>query len=333
MKKYSICTIGGDGIGPEVVSETVKLLQSMGFSMNITEAEAGFACYQRHGTPLPQKTIAACKNADAVLFGAVTTPPDIADYKSPIVALRKQLDLYANVRPLFSLPLPAIQPGINAVIIRENTEGMYSGIEEETAEGAVAKRVITRKGSEKILRFAFEYARKYKRKKVTVVHKANILRLTDGLFLRIAREIAAGYPDILMDDALVDSTGMKLVKSPQSFDVIVTTNLFGDILSDVGAAMVGGLGIAAAANIGVKQAIFEPVHGSAPKYQGKHTANPFACFFAACMMLEYLGENEHSQKIHQAIISSIKQEITTRDLGGSASTGEVTDKVIKFVIG
>lgn len=326
---YSLCIIKGDGVGPEVISETLILLQAIQMKFNFKEAQAGYQCYLDNGTPLPDNTVKKCRQADAILFGAVTTPPNIKNYFSPIVRLRKILDLYANIRPVFSLPLAISRSNIDFVIVRENTEDLYAGIERKTKIGAEATRIITKKASEKIIRFAFELAVKQKRKKVTVVHKANILRLTDGLFLKIADKVHSEFPAIEMDNMLVDSCALNLVKKPEIFDCLVTTNMFGDILSDESAALIGGLGVAASANIGDTHALFEPVHGSAPKYQGKNVINPVATFFAACLMLDYLGESQKALNLRKAIIQIIKNNCLTFDLGGTASTKDVTQEVIK----
>lgn len=330
-KTYKICLIGGDGIGPEVVGEAVRLLQATGIQFEYTEAEAGFAAYEKHGTPLPERTIEICQNSDAILFGAVTSPPNIENYFSPIVRLRKLLNLYANVRPMISLPVENMRQDINFVIVRENTEGLYAGCERLTEEGAIAERVITKKASERIIRFAFELARTQNRKKVTVVHKANVLRITDGLFLKIAQEVSAGFSDIIFENMLVDSCAMQLIKKPEAFDVIVTTNLFGDILSDEAAALVGGLGVAASANIGETIGLFEPVHGSAPKYAGKNHANPTATFLATAMMLEFLGEIKIAKSVRKAVKTVIQSGFSTKDLGGTLSMSEFTEKVISHI--
>lgn len=329
MKTYTICTIGGDGIGPEVTNESIRLLKATGTSFRFVPAEAGFGSYQKLGTPLPQETIDTAMKSDAILFGAVTTPPNIKDYFSPIVRLRKLLNLYANVRPFQSLPIPLQKPDINFIIVRENTEGMYSGIERLTKEGAIAERVLTRKGCERIITFAFELARKQKRKKVTVVHKANVLRITDGMFLEIGRTISKKYPQITMEDMLVDSCAMQLIKKTENFDVIVTTNMFGDILSDEAAALTGGLGVASSANIGNALGLFEPVHGSAPKYAGKNVANPLASFLSVCLMLEFLDELSLSKKIKKTIFKIVESGKTTKDLGGTLSMSQFTDVIIK----
>ncbi|MEK7522935.1 MAG: isocitrate/isopropylmalate dehydrogenase family protein, partial [Patescibacteria group bacterium] len=328
-KKYQICYMGGDGIGPEVTTQSIRLLEAIKIGFNFIKAEIGFEAYKKYGTPLPEKTIEICKKSDAILFGAITTPPNIKGYFSPIVRLRKILDLYANVRPFKSLPIPDQKQGIDFIIVRENTEDLYVGQERLTKEGAIAERVITKKGCEKILKFAFELAKKQNRKKVTVVHKANILRITDGLFLDIAKKISQSYPEIIMEEMLVDSCAMQLVKKTEAFDVIVTTNMFGDILSDEAAGLTGGLGVTASGNMGNNQGLFEPVHGSAPKYAGKNIANPTASILSSAMMLEFLGENKIAQKIRISITKTIKLGLTTKDLGGKLKSSEFTDKVIK----
>ena len=328
-KKYQICYMGGDGIGPDVTNESIRLLQATEIGFDFVPAEIGFGAYEKYGTPLPEKTVDICKKSDAILFGAITTPPNIKGYFSPIVRLRKVLDLYANVRPFKSLPTPDQKQGIDFIIVRENTEDLYVGQERLTKEGAVAERVITKKACERIVRFAFDLTRKQKRKKVTVVHKANILRITDGLFLEIAKKIASSYSDIVMEDMLVDSCAMQLIKKTESFDVIVTTNMFGDILSDEAAGLTGGLGVAASGNVGESRGLFEPVHGSAPKYAGKNVVNPTASFLSSAMMLEFLGEDKAAKKIRKVITKTIKFGLTTQDLGGKLKSSEFTNKVIE----
>ena len=330
MKKYNIAVIGGDGIGPEVIGEAITLLKATGIEFKFSYAEGGYGAYKKYKTPLPTETISICKKSDAILFGAVTTPPHIENYKSPIISLRKRFDLYANVRPFISLPIPSQRQDINIILFRENTEDLYTGEEYKIPGGAVAKRVITKKASKRIIQTAFEFAVKNKRKKVTVVHKANVLRLTDGLFLKIAQSLSRKYSNIIYEEMLVDSCAMQLIKKPESFDVVVTTNMFGDILSDEIAALTGGLGVAASANIGKTQALFEPVHGSAPKYAGKNSANPLASFLSACLMLEYLGEIKTAIKIKKAINSSLQNKYMTKDLGGTTSMTDFTKKVIHY---
>lgn len=321
--------MGGDGIGPEVTAQSIKLLEATGINFDFILAEIGLGAYKKYGNPLPKKTIELCRKSDAILFGAVTTPTNIKGYFSPIVRLRKLLDLYANVRPFKSLPIPSQKTNIDFVIVRENTEGLYIGKERLTKDGALAERVLTKKGCKRIIKFAFELAQKQKRKKVTVVHKANVLRITDGMFLEIAKNAAKLYPDIAIDDMLVDSCAMQLIKKTENFDVIVTTNMFGDILSDEAAGLTGGLGVAASGNMGDHQGLFEPVHGSAPKYAGKNIANPTASFLSAAMMLEFLGKDKTAKKIRKAILKTVEAGQTTRDLGGKLNTLQFTDTVIK----
>ncbi len=332
MPSKKILYINGDGIGPELMAHARSIVDMLA-PVEWVEGEAGFAAFQKHGTSLPGRTLELAKECDAILFCAVTTPPNIPNYKSAIVALRKELDLYANLRPFVSLPnVQTGFPPLKFAIVRENTEGMYSGIEniEEGGNKATAVRVITRKGSERIVKFAFEYAKKAGFGKVTLVHKANVLRKTDGLFLEAGREIGKQYgSQVVLDDALVDSVAMRLVKSPQDFQVIVTTNLFGDILSDEASALIGGLGVAPSANIGEKCALFEPVHGSAPKYAGQNVANPTGMLRATAMMLEYLGFAKEAGKLESAIISAYQNKITTRDVGGNASTSQMVKEIKK----
>jgi len=330
MKKpHFICVIGGDGIGPEVTQETVRLLKETTLSFVFIEAELGYGAYQKYGTPLPGETIEKAKQSDVVLFGAVTSPPNIEGYRSPIVELRRELLLYANVRPFEPLPgVRAVKP-LDILLVRENTEDLYAGVEHEIEDGIMAERIITRKASERIIRFAFQIAHTKKRHKVTLIHKANVLRKSDGLFLSIGKQIANEFPYIEYTDMLVDSCAMQLIKAPEQFDVIVTTNMFGDILSDEIAALNGGLGVAPSANIGDQHAVFEPVHGSAPKYAGQNQANPTASILSACLMLEYLEEFTIAGHIRSALKETLARGVKTRDLGGVASMSEFTDAVIQ----
>jgi len=329
MKK--ILYIEGDGIGPELLAHARRVADSIA-RVEWVQGEAGFATFQKTGTSLPQQTVDDAKACDAILFCAVTTPPNIPNYKSAIVALRKELDLYANLRPFASLPnVPVPFPALNFTIVRENTEGMYSGIEKREGDTAFATRVITKKGSERVVKFAFEYAKRRGFAKVTIVHKANVLRMTDGLFLEVARKVAAAYPEIACEDALVDSVAMRLVKSPQEFGVIVTTNLFGDILSDESSALIGGLGVAPSGNYGAHHALFEPVHGSAPKYAGKDSANPTGMLLSTAMMLEHIGEHDAAEKLSRAVRECYLQKVMTRDVGGSAKTSEMVEKIVELL--
>jgi homoisocitrate dehydrogenase len=327
---HQICLLPGDGIGPEVIAQGERVLQTLGMDLSFTRGEIGFAAYQKLGTPLPDETLAKIRAADATLFGAVTTPPDIPGYFSPIIRLRQSLDLYANIRPCRSFPHPSSRPGIDLVVVRENTEDLYSGIErlEDGGNRAIGEMVITRKASEKIIRKAFDLAASRGFKKVTVVHKANVLRQTCGLFRRIALEIAPQYPALAMEEMLVDTCAMELVRAPEQFEVIVTTNLFGDILSDEASMLVGGLGVAYSGNIGSAAAVFEPVHGSAPKLVGLARANPIATVLSAGLMLDYLGEAAQSARITRAVTSAIRLGQVTPDLGGELNTATATDAII-----
>ena len=336
---YQITLLPGDGIGPEVIAAAQEVLRALPVDMDFTHAEIGFGAYERLGTPLPDSTLDAIRSSRAALFGAVTTPPNIPGYFSPVVRMRQSLDLYANLRPTRSIPLrsatgtfshPSSRPGIDLVIVRENTEGLYSGIErvEDDGNRAFTERVITRRGSERIIRKAFDLARQTGRAKVHVVHKANVLRQTCGLFRQVALEVAPEYPDIEMLEMLVDTCAMELVRAPEQFQVIVTTNLFGDILSDEACMFVGGLGVAASANIGADAAVFEPVHGSAPPLVGTGKANPTATFFAAAMMLEHLGETEQANRLRNAVETCIAEGQVTPDLGGGLTTEGMTQQVI-----
>jgi homoisocitrate dehydrogenase len=326
---YKITLLPGDGIGPEVIDAAEQVLRALPLDFEFTRAEIGFGAYERLGTPLPDTTLETIRSSHAALFGAVTTPPNLPGYFSPVVRMRQKLDLYANLRPTRSIPHASSRPGIDLVIVRENTEGLYSGVErlEEDGNRAITERIITRKGSERILRKAFDLARQTGRKKVHVVHKANVLRQTCGLFRKIALEIAPEYPEIEMLEMLVDTCAMELVRAPEQFEVIVTTNLFGDILSDEACMFVGGLGVAASGNLGTEAAVFEPVHGSAPPLVGTGKANPTATFLATAMLLEHLGETEQAARLHNAVIACIAEGQVTPDLGGTLTTSGMTEAV------
>ncbi|HZM20673.1 MAG TPA: isocitrate/isopropylmalate dehydrogenase family protein [Anaerolineales bacterium] len=330
---YRICLLPGDGIGPEVVDCAEQVLRMLPLDLEFTRAEIGFSAYERLGTPLPDSTLEEIRNSSAAFFGAVTTPPAIPNYFSPVVRMRQALELYANLRPCLSIPHSSSRPNIDLVIVRENTEGLYSGIErlEDDGNRAITERVITRKGSERIIRKAFDLARQTNRKSLHLVHKANVLRQTCGLFRLVALEIVKEYPDIRMHEMLVDTCAMELVRAPQQFEVIVTTNLFGDILSDEACMLVGGLGVAASANFGVNAAVFEPVHGSAPNLVGTGKANPVAAFLASAMMLDYLDEKESAERLRKAVKDCIVNNESTPDLGGSLTTSQVLERVIQRI--
>ncbi len=330
-----ICYINGDGVGPELMDLARKVLGVMA-DYEMVEAQAGYDCFKKVGTSIPDETIELAKNSDAILLSAVSSPPETAgetmkDYKSAVITLRKQLDMYANVRPSKSYPgTGALKDNIDLTIVRENTEGLYAQIEWMEGEAAYAKRVVTRKASERVIRFAFEYAKKHGKKKVTVVHKANALRKTCGFFLKIAQEISEEYPGIELEDVIVDAMAMRLIKHPQNFEVIVTTNLFGDILSDESAEVTGGLGLSPSMNYGDEHAMFEPTHGSAPKYTGMDVVNPVGMIRSVQMMFDYLGEAEKSKKLDEAVYKTIvERKKITKDLGGSAKTSEMVDEIIR----
>ena len=331
--RYRICLLPGDGIGPEVVASAEQVLRALPLDLDFACAEIGFGAYERYGTPLPDSTLDEINASDAALFGAVTTPPSLPGYFSPVVRMRQTLDLYANIRPCRTMTHPSSRPGINLVIVRENTEGLYSGLEriDEGGNRAISERVITRRASERIIRKAFDIARAENRSHVTVVHKANILRQTCGLFRLVALEVAAEYPEVRMDEMLVDNCAMQLVRAPEQFEVIVTTNLFGDILSDIASVLVGGLGVAYSGNIGVDTAVFEPVHGSAPDIAGQNKANPTATLLSTAMMLDHLGEADSASSLRSAVETCIADGLVTPDMGGSLTTEEMTQKVINYL--
>ena len=333
MTKHRICLLPGDGIGPEVIDCAEKVLRALPLDLGFTRTQIGFGAYERLGTPLPDSTLNEIRLSSATLLGSVTTPPSISGYFSPIVRMRQSLELFANLRPCKSIPHSSSRAGIDMLIVRENTEGLYSGIErlEDDGNRAVTERVITRKGSEKIVRKAFELAQQTGRKTVHIVHKANVLRQTCGLFRTVALEVAKEYPDISTQEMLVDTCAMELVRAPEQFEVIVTTNLFGDILSDEACMFVGGLGVAASGNIGVNAAVFEPVHGSAPPLVGTGKANPIATFLAVAMMLDYLNETDCAERLRNAVNNCIANNESTPDLGGGLTTSQVTERIIQGI--
>ena len=319
---YNIAVIPGDGIGEEVVKATTTVLDKLDIDFNYTHAIAGDKCKEEKGVPLPDETIKLAKESDAVLFGAAgETAADV------IVRLRHELNTFVNLRPVKSLQ-PDKYGNIDFMIVRENTEDLYIGDEEETPDGAIARKKITKKASDKISDYAFKYAKDTGRKKVTAVHKANVLKISDGLFKKSFYEIAEKYPEIEANDFYVDATAMYLITNPLDFEVIVTSNLYGDILSDEGAGLVGGLGMIPSANIGDESGLFEPVHGSAPDIAGQGIANPVATILSACMMLDYLGESESARKIESIIVDVIQEaKVVTPDLGGSSTTQEMAEYI------
>jgi isocitrate dehydrogenase (NAD+) len=333
-KTYSIAALKGDGIGPEVTEATVKVLEAVQkkskFKLNILYGEAGYHCIKEHGTNLPKETIELIKKTNACLKGPMTTPEEPGAPVSVAVTLRRMFNLYANVRPCRSFPnVESLKPNIDLVVVRENTEGLYSGAESLLAPGVgVALRIITREASLKVADFAFKLAMQRK-KHLTYIHKGNILRITDGIFKDAVKEAQQKYPEVTVDDLHIDAATMQLIKQPVSYDVMVTTNLFGDIISDEAAQVTGSLGLAAGANIGETYGMFEPVHGSAPKYTGMDRVNPIATIMAGAMMMDWLGEKQAAAKIQEAVIAVLKDgKVRTADLGGSAKGSEITSAIV-----
>ncbi|QNF15955.1 isocitrate dehydrogenase [Aeromonas jandaei] len=332
MSKRTITVIPGDGIGPSIIESAIQILTHAGCDFEYEYADAGLVALEKHGELLPQATLDLIEKNKVTLKGPLTTPVG-GGFTSINVSLRKKFNLYANVRPVISFKgTKSRYENIDIITVRENTEGMYSGAGQKRSDdnkSAEAMSIITREGAERIVKFAFKLARQEGRKKVTIIHKANILKSTSGLFLEVAREIASHYPDIQSEEMIVDAACMNLVMYPERFDVMVTTNLFGDILSDLCAGLVGGLGMAPGANIGDGAAIFEAVHGSAPDIAGKNIANPTSVILASIQMLEYLGMQDKAERIREAVRATIESgDRVTRDLGGSASTSEFTQAII-----
>ena len=360
MAKYRIAWLPGDGIGVEVCDAARMVLDAVGFHADYIHGDIGWELWKKEGEALPARTVELMKSTDCAFFGAITSKPapeaarELAPelqgqglrYRSPIVRMRQMFDLYICLRPCKAFPGNPLnyRDGIDIVVFRENTEGMYIGVEYDKApevflqdpgmsrippDAAISIRSVTRQGSRRIVESAFQHADKHGRRKVTAVHKANVLRSTCGLFLEAAKEVAARYPRIEFDTANVDAICMWLLKNPHSYDVIVTTNLFGDILSDLCAQLVGGMGFGYSGNIGAKYAVFEPTHGSAPKYAGMNKVNPIATILAAKMMLEWLGETEKAIDIERAVAAVIASgAVRTYDLGGSATTAQMAQAVV-----
>lgn len=328
---YNITLIPGDGIGPEVMGAAKAVIDASGVEINWDIVDAGEGVIEEYGTPLPEHVIESIKKNKVAIKGPVTTPVG-KGFRSVNVGLRQALDLYANVRPVKTYKgVPSRYEKVDLIIVRENTEDLYAGIEHSIGDiAAESIKIITKKASDRIVEFAFDIAEKQGRKKVTAVHKANIMKLSDGLFLRCAREIAAAHRDIEFSDMIVDAMSMRLVQSPEKYDVLVMPNLYGDILSDMAAGLVGGLGVVPGANIGEDTAVFEAVHGSAPDIAGQNIANPTAAILTGVMMLRYLGEFEAADKIDNAIAKVLSEgKVVTSDLGGKAKTTEFTEEIIK----
>jgi isocitrate dehydrogenase (NAD+) len=354
---YTVTLIPGDGIGPDVTAAARKVLEATGVKFNWEIAEAGAGVIATQGTPLPESVIESVRKNKVALKGPVTTPIGTG-FRSVNVALRKSLDLYSCLRPCKTYPgVPSLYKNIDIVVVRENTEDLYAGIEYErgTPEAArllkfvsetrgkvredsgISLKIISEFGSRRIVKFAFDYARENKRQKVTAVHKANIMKFSDGLFLSVAREVAKGYPDIEFNDVIVDNMCMQLVRNPQQFDVLVLPNLYGDIVSDLCAGLVGGLGVAPGANLGEGLAIFEPTHGSAPRYIGQNKVNPMATMLSGMLMLRYLKEFVAADRLEKALAEVIAEgrNVTydmKMDKSGGVGTSQVADAVIEKLI-
>ena len=338
---YTIALIPGDGIGREVIPAARRVLEATDLPLDFVELEAGWETFQRTGTALPSETLEALRGCQGALFGAVSSPSHrVPGYASPIVAMRKGLDLFANLRPLVSAPVPGSRPEIDILVVRENTEGLYAKRErlEESGHTAIAERVITRRASERIARIAFQQARHRAARPgarpplVTVVHKANVLQVSDGLFREAALAVAAEFPDIPVEEQLVDSMLYRLIREPERYDVLLAPNLYGDILSDAGAALVGGLGLVPSANLGEQFVLAEPVHGSAPDIAGQGVANPVAAIRAAALLLRHLGHEAEAQQIDAAVQAVLEDGPRTPDLGGRAGTEEVAEAIRRRVI-
>ena len=329
--KHTITLIPGDGIGPEVAAAVVRILEAAGLDVTWESHLAGVLALERHGSTLPAELLDSIVRNKVALKGPVTTPVG-GGFTSVNVGLRKALDLYVNLRPVWNIPsVPSRYDGIDLVIVRENTEDLYAGLEHEVVPGVVESlKIITEEASTRIATFAFEHARRYGRKRVTAVHKANIMKMSDGLFLRCVKKVAARYPEILQDDRIVDAACMQLVMNPAQFDVLVMPNLYGDIVSDLCAGLVGGLGVVPAANLGRDIGVFEAVHGSAPDIAGKDLANPMALLGSAILMLRHIDEQEIADRIVKALGDVLQDgTVRTRDLGGSASTTEFTEAICR----
>jgi isocitrate dehydrogenase (NAD+) len=328
---HAITLIPGDGIGPEVTGAVVQILEAAGLRADWDPHLAGAQALERHGSTLPAALLDSIAHTKVALKGPVTTPVG-GGFTSVNVGLRKALNLYANLRPVWNIPsVPSRYEGIDLVIVRENTEDLYSGLEHEVVPGVVTSlKVITREASTRIARFAFEYASRHGRKRITVVHKANIMKMGDGLFLDCARQVAAEWPDIACDDRIVDAACMHLVMNPAQFDMLLMPNLYGDIVSDLCAGLVGGLGVVPAANLGAGIGVFEAVHGSAPDIAGRSVANPTALLLSGVLMLRHIGEDTIADRVMHALRSVLaKGDVLTRDLGGRASTIEFTEAICR----
>src|SRR5437868_326907 len=329
--KHIITLIPGDGIGPEVSAQVVRIIEAAGVEVAWEPHYAGAQALENFGNALPQELLASILRNKVALKGPITTPVG-KGFTSVNVGLRKTLDLYANLRPVRALPnVPCRNPGLDLVVVRENTESLYSGIEHEVVPGVIESlKIITEKASTRIARFAFTYARSEKRKKITALHKANIMKMSDGLFLRCFEEVGKLYPETERQSMIIDNASMQLVMRPEQFDILLCENLYGDIVSDLCAGLIGGLGLVPGANIGEKGAVFEAVHGSAPDIAGKGIANPTALLQSASLMLTHIEERAAADRIETAMLKVFEEgKVRTRDIGGSASTNEFADAIVE----
>jgi homoisocitrate dehydrogenase len=325
----TICLIEGDGIGHEVIPAAAAVLAALQPSWKLISAEAGYDCFRRSGESLPARTLELARGADAVLFGAATSPSvPVAGFRSAIRTLRRELDLFANLRPALSLPLEGHRPGTDLLLVRENSEGAYVAQERRYGDLAIADVVITRAASLRIGEVAAREALR-RRGRLTVVHKANVLPVSQGLFRQSVLEAAAGFAGLEIEERIVDAAAMELVMHPERFDVLVMTNLLGDVLSDLCAGLVGGLGLAPSANLGTVHALFEPVHGSAPDIAGRGVANPSAALLSLALLLEHLGQATAAQRLRRALLASLQAGVRTPDLGGQATTDQLTGAVLE----
>jgi isocitrate dehydrogenase (NAD+) len=324
VAKHRITLVPGDGIGPEITTAVVKIVETAGLDVEWEPHLAGASAIEKHGSTLPHELLDSIARNKVALKGPLTTPVG-GGFTSVNVGLRKALELFANLRPVWNIPaVPSRYEHVDLVIVRENTEDLYSGLEHEVVPGVIESlKIITRQASTRIAQFAFEYARRHDRRRVTAVHKANIMKMSDGLFLKCVQDVAANYPDITQDDRIVDAACMHLVMRPEQFDVLLLPNLYGDIISDLCAGLVGGLGVVPAANLGTDVGVFEAVHGSAPDIAGRNVANPMALLLSAVLMLRHIGETPMADRIVKALTLVLSEDqIRTRDLGGTASTTE-----------
>lgn len=332
---HVVTLIPGDGTGPELAAALETVIAATGAPIDWERHDAGLGVMEEHGTPLPEHVLESIRRNSVAIKGPITTPVGHG-FRSVNVALRKELDLYACLRPSRSLKgVRSRYDDIDVVVVRENTEDLYAGIEHMVGDDAAESiKIITRKGSRRIARFAFEYARRHGRRKVTAVHKANIMKCTDGLFLRVAREVAEDYPDIEFEDRIVDNMCMQLVQKPELYDVLVMPNLYGDIVSDLCAGLIGGLGVAPGANLGDEAAVFEPVHGSAPRYAGQDKVNPTALLRSGVLLLEHLGEEAAARRMEEAIAAVVAEgKDVTYDLGGSTGTSGMAAAIARRIAG